>query len=363
MKVYILWIACIALSGLCNAQEGYKITGNLGQLTQDTFYLVAPNPDGTASVLGVSVLEDGNIEFRGQLPEPVMVMIVTSDQQGRIPLMLENADYSIRVGAASIVVEGGTEQMVFNQFNALQQDVNRQQQKLQAGMKIAHEEGNQMRMQALAGQAQKSVQDIQKRQMEIVKRNANTSTAAYIVLTCGMQASSEQLQGFYNLLGERARASIYGRAIAAQLVELGKVAEGRIAPDFVMYTPEGKSMSLHGVKAKVKLVDFWASWCGPCRAENPNVIRLYKKYHDKGLEIVGFSLDDDKSKWVQAIMEDGLPWLNGSDLKGQTSEIARVYSVRTIPFTLLLDENNRIVGKNLRGKELTKKIEGLLKSK
>ena len=110
-------------------------------------------------------------------------------------------------------------------------------------------------------------------------------------------------------------------------------------------------------------MDFWASWCGPCRAENPNVIRLYKKYHDKGLEVLGVSLDDNKSKWVQAIMEDGLPWLNGSDLKGQASEIARVYGVRSIPFTLLLDENNRIVAKNLRGKELAKKIEELLKSK
>ena len=363
MRKIILLIACIALWGLCKAQEGYRITGNLGQLQQDTFYLVVPNLDGTVNILGVSILKDGNIEFQGQVPEPVMARIMTSDQQGTIPLMLENANYSICIGAEAIVVEGGAEQVVFNQFNVLQRDAARQQQKLQTDIKTAYEEGNQMRVQGLSGRAQKFMQDVQKRQMEIVKQNANTSTAAYIVLASGMQEPLEQLQILYNLLGERAQTSIYGKMIATQLVELGKISEGKIAPDFMMYTPEGKSVSLYGVKTRVKLVDFWASWCSPCRAENPNVIRLYKKYHSKGLEVVGFSLDSDKSKWVQAIMEDGLPWLNGSDLKGQASEVAQLYRVRSIPFTLLLDEDNRIVGKNLRGKELTRKIEELLKSK
>lgn len=363
MKKVILLIACIALIGLCKAQKGFRITGSLGQLQQDTFYLVVPNLNGTVNVLGVSILKEGNIEFQGQVLEPVMATIMTSDKQGSIPLMLENTDYSIRIGSESIVVEGGAEQAVFNQFTILQREAAQQQQKLQTDMKIAYEEGNQMRVAALSGQGQKFMQNMQKRQMEIVKQNANTSAAAYIVLACGMQAPPEQLQELYNLLGERARTSVYGKVIAAQLMELGKIAEGKVAPDFVMYSPKGETISLYGIKAKVKLLDFWASWCGPCRAENPNVIRLYKKYHSKGLEVVGFSLDDNKSKWVQAIMEDGLPWLNGSDLKGQASEIGRLYNVRSIPFTLLLDENNRIVGKNLRGKELTKKIEELLKSK
>lgn len=91
------------------------------------------------------------------------------------------------------------------------------------------------------------------------------------------------------------------------------------------------------------------------------MIRLYKKFHGKGLEVLSISLDDNKSKWVQAIMEDGLPWLNGSDLKGQASEVARMYGVRSIPFVLLLDEDNRVIAKNIHGNELVKKIGELLK--
>lgn len=102
--------------------KGYHITGNLGQLQQDTFYLVVPNLNGTVNVLGVSILKEGNLEFKGQVPEPVMATIMTSDRQGMIPLMLENTDYSIQIGAESIEVEGGTEQAVFNQFNALQRE-------------------------------------------------------------------------------------------------------------------------------------------------------------------------------------------------------------------------------------------------
>lgn len=115
-----------------------------------------------------------------------------------------------------------------------------------------------------------------------------------------------RLKERYNLLGEKAKASAQGKAIAAQIAKLESTA-GQIAPNFTITTPEGESISLYDIKGKVKLIDFWASWCGPCRGENPHVVEIYKEY-PKGLEIFGVSLDNNKEAWVKAIADDGLVW-------------------------------------------------------
>ena len=118
---------------------------------------------------------------------------------------------------------------------------------------------------------------------------------------------------------------------------------------------------VEGLKGKVKLLDFWASWCHPCRELNPELIALYEKYHDKGLEIVGISLDNDKDAWVKAIRDDKLPWLQGSDLgDGFRSPTAQLYGVFSVPASYLLDENNRIVAKYLRGEALERKVAEML---
>ena len=140
-------------------------------------------------------------------------------------------------------------------------------------------------------------------------------------------------------------------------------AVGHKAFDFTVKGHDGKKITLSKVlkKNKVVLVDFWASWCGPCRGENPHVVEIYKEYHPKGLEIFGVSLDNNKEAWVKAIADDGLVWKHGSDLKGWQSAPAQLYSVSGIPHTVLLDENNKIIAKNLRGDELKQKIAELLK--
>jgi thiol-disulfide isomerase/thioredoxin len=132
---------------------------------------------------------------------------------------------------------------------------------------------------------------------------------------------------------------------------------GNVAPGFTQETPEGDLLSLADLRGKVVLVDFWASWCGPCRRENPNVVRMYRKYNDKGFEILGVSLDKDRNRWLQAIEQDGLEWYHVSDLKGWQNEVAQAYRVSSIPQTVLLDEEGRIIARNLRGVALERKLE------
>lgn len=136
---------------------------------------------------------------------------------------------------------------------------------------------------------------------------------------------------------------------------------GAIAPDIGLPTPEGDTVRLSDLRGKVVLVDFWASWCGPCRRENPNVVALYNKYKDKGFEILGVSLDRNKQSWINAIQKDGLTWPHISDLKHWKSAAAQTYGVGSIPFTLLLDKEGRIVAKKLRGPQLEAKVAQLLK--
>lgn len=137
---------------------------------------------------------------------------------------------------------------------------------------------------------------------------------------------------------------------------------GKIAPDFSAPSPEGKLVKLSDIKGKVTLIDFWASWCKPCRMENPNVVKVYEKYHDKGLEIISVSLDKPgkKEAWLKAIKDDNLQWHHVSNLKYWSDPVAGLYKVRSIPATFLIDADGKIIGKKLRGAALENKIAEVL---
>ena len=159
-----------------------------------------------------------------------------------------------------------------------------------------------------------------------------------------------------SLQGEWASYSI-GKDFMDMVDDMKKVAIGSTAPEIALPDPSGKIVALSSLRGKYVLVDFWAKWCGPCRQENPNVVRAYKKYKDKGFEVFGVSLDRTKNDWLQAIAEDGLGWTHVSDLKYFDSEAARTYNINAIPFSILLDPDGVIIAKNLRGAALENKLE------
>lgn len=192
-------------------------------------------------------------------------------------------------------------------------------------------------------------------------KNRKGSPASYYAVTFLFQEPSMSLmQQAYEKMMETMPTSKYTIDLKKVIDSVAPLEIGGQAPDIVLNNLEGKEVKLSSLRGKVVLIDFWASWCGPCRKENPNVVRVYNQYKDKGFEILGVSLDNNADKWKAAIAMDGLTWKHVSDLKGWQSAAAQLYQVSSIPFTVLLDKNGRIIAKGLRGQQLEQKLSEIL---
>ena len=357
-KLLLSIVAASMTLAACNAQSGYKVTGTVEGMP-DGKAIIATVNGSSLDTLAKADVKNGSFEFTGNVSEPTGAYIMVIGQRGAIPFMLENANITVNAGQAGLTVTGSEGQKIYDQFMAINTTTQQEAMKLQQEYQAAN--GDQAKMQAVQEAYAKLMTDAQAKETELIKANPDSYVSTFVIVSSMGQMEYEQLKERYNLLGEKAKASAQGKAIAAQIAKLESTAIGQIAPNFTVTTPEGESISLYDIKGKVKLIDFWASWCGPCRGENPHVVEIYKEYHPKGLEIFGVSLDNNKEAWVKAIADDGLVWKHGSDLKGWQSAPAKLYSVTGIPHTILLDENNKIIAKNLRGDELKQKIAELLK--
>jgi len=148
----------------------------------------------------------------------------------------------------------------------------------------------------------------------------------------------------------------YVKDFASIISNLKKLPVGSLAPEIHLPSPEGKPVTLSSLKGKTVMIDFWASWCGPCRKENPHLTELYRKFKDKNFEILGVSLDDHADAWKDAIKKDRLPWIHVSELKKWESEVVHTYQIEAIPYTVLIDKEGRIIAKGLSGDELEQKL-------
>ena len=178
----------------------------------------------------------------------------------------------------------------------------------------------------------------------------------------GTIPNSEYFIGFRDQVARMEQQLAAMKAQEEQMARLDNlIPVGSEAPDFTQPTPDGKQLSLSSLRGKVVLIDFWASWCKPCRMENPNVKRVYDQYKGKGFEILGVSLDREKGAWTQAIAQDGLPWKHVSDLAFWNNAAAQQYGVSSIPYTVLVDKDGKVLGKNLRGPALEEKLAEVFK--
>jgi len=197
--------------------------------------------------------------------------------------------------------------------------------------------------------------------IEFVRENPNSIVSASILNTYSRAWGKEISGALYDSLPDQIKNSTYGKSIN-QYLQLNKELKiGDKMVDFQQVNYENEKIKLSGFTGKVVLLEFWAAWCGPCRRENPALVKTYKTYKDKGFEILGVSLDDKKENWLDAIEKDGLIWENVSELNGDRNSAALIYGVFAIPDNFLIDQNGTILARNLRGEKLDKKLKELLR--
>lgn len=350
-------LVLLALSLGAHAQDGYQITGKTSGIDDGKVYLISCNTD----TLGVTDMKKGLFVFTGSVKTPDVAYIRTEKGTGMIPLMLENTNFQILAGPSGVKVVGGPAQEALNEYQALIDSTQRAQNKMQQDMQAAYQEGNQMKMQGIQNSFMKFVEKARAKEEEEFGKLTHSFVGGYILATHMMQMPATMLRKRYDMLDDNVKAMPNAKAVLKHLETVERISVGRVAPDFTMLNNEGDSVTLSKVRGKLKLLDFWASWCGPCRQEMPNLVKLYKNYQTRGFEIVSVSLDTDKQKWQNAMIEEGMTWKNLSDLKGPQSPVVALYAFQSIPFTVLLDSDNKILAVNLRGEDLQKKVAELLK--
>jgi peroxiredoxin len=199
----------------------------------------------------------------------------------------------------------------------------------------------------------------------LVEQYASAHPASYVSVEEVLEYFSYNpdagtLKHIYNGLAPEIQSSHMGKELKEILDAALLTGVGRPAPEFTQADTKGEPVALSSFKGQYVLVDFWASWCGPCRLENPNLLKNYRKFHSKGFTVLGVSLDEKKDKWLAAIRQDDLPWTQVSDLKGWKNEVAVQYGVEGIPMNFLLDKEGKIVARGLTGPSLEKQLEELL---
>ena len=364
MNKLLLMLSVPALMFSCNKKDGYQIHGT-GEQLKDGQQIILKRYIGNREFEGIDTVEvlNGKFDISGKLEHPELLFLNTSEKQ-QYKLMLENSSIEIKVksdDAENLEIKGSKVHADYETYLELVKPFNEKQKVIYKEHAEASENQDKEAI-AKANEAYHANSEEKNASIKafVIANNKSTATPQIIYEALFYTLKFEELDEVFSRLDASLRSFPVSQKIEKHILTLRKVAIGQKAPDFSQYTPNGDRISLSSIKGKAVLVDFWASWCGPCRRANPHVVEMYKKYHEQGLEILGVSLDKDKEAWKKAIENDQLTWTQISDLKGWSNEAAKLYGVTSIPHVILLDSDGKIVAKQLHGEELENKIKELL---
>jgi peroxiredoxin len=284
--------------------------------------------------------------------------------QSRTQFFLENSEITITGRLDSLYgaqITGSKTHDEYSSFVKSLDGINQKVMSVYNDYQIAQQNGDT----AKSNQLEKQIEDAQKEmtqmQKDFVRNNPASFAAPQILAGLTYEMEGSEIESYINAMDTAVANTPTIKSLRERAEKMKSVEVGRKAPDFTLNDPDGNPVSLYSkVGTKLLLVDFWAAWCGPCRQENPNVVKVYKEFNKKGFDVFGVSLDRTRDAWVKAISDDNLTWTHVSDLKYWDSAAAQLYAVYAIPANFLLDETGTIIGRNLREEALYNKVKELL---
>lgn len=359
MRKLIILFAVLVVAVSCE-KSPFVLKGTIEGLTEGKLILAKNHSTVKADTINIV---DGKFEFKGDI-QPDQYTITVEGKKRGVRVFLENGIVTIKAHADSLAKAEVTGSKLNDANKALNDKAKAlydkyEIEKLGKEYRTASAERKEELM-AVYNKFQEEVAVIND---EFIEANPASVVSVYKLVAKSYNLSVAEKEAALAKLD----TSLVSHHLVVKMkegIEKEKNVEvGKIAPDFTMNDAEGNPVKLSDIykKHKFLLIDFWASWCGPCRAENPSVVKTYKKFNKKGFSVFGVSLDNNKEKWLEAIEKDKLTWDHVSDLKGWQNEASQLYAVRGIPANFLVDNTGKILAKGLRGEALLKKLEELTK--
>ncbi|XOV90924.1 MAG: redoxin domain-containing protein [Bacteroidota bacterium] len=358
---FLVLATLIVVFFACEEKKGIPVEGEVKSKMEGEIVTLEKLENQWVTIDTIEIAEDGSFEFRIEEDQPnfyrlnffrrqVANLIVNGNEEK----IIVNLDGNDPNGAVEIIGSKDSNYLA-NLLETLGfqsqqlQEIN--QQAIQARMS-----GNTDEVQELSQEYYDKVNRYQQETKEMIW-NMLPSLAAYYSLEA---LDQDQNFSFYDSVAQELQKARPDhpttKALMTRVNSVRRLTIGSEAPEISLQSPSGETVTLSSLRGNYVLIDFWAAWCRPCRAENPNVVRMYKEYQDKNFEILGVSLDRTKEAWVQAIKQDGLIWKHVSDLQYFNSEAAQTYQINAIPATYLIDPEGKIIAKNLRGPSLEAKL-------
>jgi len=353
-NLFFVLIASLIAFSCSKPVNQFTITGKLEGA--EGWVVLAKVADNDLFPLDSMQVKEGKFNFTGTIDIPEMYYLHFKDAEKYLGFFVEPGTLKISGTLQDAKYEGLPTQALYDRLVSELRIYEMQFEEISQQYRDAVARNDEAVQRAIEERANVIEKERMEFMLGFVDANNASVVAPFILMNNLQNFDIDKVESSMANIDPSVHGSTYYITLAEEVEKHQRLSIGREAPNFTQNDPDGNPISLSSFRGQYLMIDFWASWCTPCRIENPNIVAAYEKYHDKGFEVLGVSLDRDKSAWLKGIADDNLTWPQVSDLQFWNNEVSRLYSIGSIPSSLLLDPDGIIIAKNLRGEELHAKL-------